>query len=43
MAKALLHKLGGGPFDHVFLMIDCQPDTYVSELWAQQNQRQSEN
>src|SRR5216684_6569731 len=26
-AKSLLHKLGGGgPFDRVFLMIDCQPD-----------------
>ena len=34
MAKDLLHKLGGGPFDHVFLMIDCQPDPYVSELWS---------
>src|SRR6266852_2911592 len=33
MAKTLFHKLGGGgPFDHVFLMIDCQPDPYVSEL-----------
>jgi hypothetical protein len=33
MAKSLLHKLGGGgPFDHMFLMIDCQPDPYVSEL-----------
>ncbi len=32
-AKSLLHKLGGGgPFDRVFLMIDCQPDPYVSDL-----------
>jgi hypothetical protein len=32
-AKTLLRKLGGGgPFDHVFLMIYCQPDPYVSRL-----------
>jgi len=33
LAKDILHKLsGGGPFDRVFLMVDCQPDPYVSQL-----------
>jgi len=32
MASTLLDETGNGPFDRVFLMIDCQPDTYVSEI-----------
>jgi hypothetical protein len=31
-ASTLLNEIGKGSFDRVFLMIDCQPETYVSEL-----------
>jgi hypothetical protein len=33
VAETLLQEIGGGPFDRVFLMIDCQPDPYVLEVW----------
>ncbi len=32
MASALVSEIGRGPFDRVFLMIACQPETFVSEL-----------
>jgi hypothetical protein len=32
MASGLLNEIGKGSFDRVFLMIDCQPETYVAEL-----------
>lgn len=31
-ASTLLGEIGKGPFDRVFFMVDCQPETYVSEL-----------
>jgi len=32
IASTLLNEIGKGPFDRAFLTIDCQPETYVSEL-----------
>jgi hypothetical protein len=32
LARGLVSEIGEGPFDRVFLMIACQPETYVSEL-----------
>lgn len=33
IAATIVCELGGGAFDRIFFMIDCQPDVYVSELW----------
>jgi len=33
LAATIVRKIGGGAFDSVFFMIDCQPETYVSQLW----------
>ena len=31
-ASTMLTDIGKGPFDRVFLTIDCQPEPYTSEL-----------
>jgi hypothetical protein len=33
--KGIAQEIGGGPFDHVYFLVDCQPDPFSQLIFAQ--------